>query len=553
MEDRDTNSLAYSYDNGLTWTGLGTSIFPINDPGVRGLAYGNGMWIACGGVDLNSGTATNTLAYSYNGIDWVGLGITVFSGSVNLAYGVAYNGVDKWVAVGMSTNTIAYSSNGTQWTGTGRSVITERGLGVAYGNGLWIVVGIPQAGEHSICHSSDGITWTGLGTTIFVSGNGVVYGGGRWVAVGAGTNTIAYSDDGLQWTGLGTTIFNWVSGGYPHFTGGLQVAYGVDKYVAIGRDTTYNTLAYSYNGITWVGLGRSIFPAFGLTIYYDGYRWIAGGRLDGPSGNSTGNFTLALSDDGITWVGLDKTTFPFMCAAVAGNNAGIIDESVYCPIAYSYDAVDWTGIPTTLIKHGYDVIYSDTKFVCVGEAFTNSLNNILTSEDAVVWTAITNNLLNYSPTVSRIISLDAEELTGYTNGQAVTDWNGWIPNNISSPPLYDINQYPGGKFVVLNSHASGLKYNGNISLNSATSGWTINFQIYKPLNNANGKMMTLQSTSPSVLIEIFLSDGVGIEMFCILYLVSKNICFFQLITILTLGGKTLLFLIIIFIINSSLI
>ena len=33
-----------------------------------------------------------------------------------------------------------------------------------------------------------------------------------WVAVGGGTNTIATSPDGITWTGLGTSIFTFGSG-----------------------------------------------------------------------------------------------------------------------------------------------------------------------------------------------------------------------------------------------------------------------------------------------------------------------------------------------------
>ena len=48
-----------------------------------------------------TGTGTDSIAYSYNGINWTGIGNTIFS---NAAFAVAWNG-NIWVAVGYGTNT----------------------------------------------------------------------------------------------------------------------------------------------------------------------------------------------------------------------------------------------------------------------------------------------------------------------------------------------------------------------------------------------------------------------------------------------------------------
>ena len=113
-----TNSIAYSSD-GITWTGIGTSIFNIEGNGV---AYGNGRWVAVG-------NGINSIAYSSDGITWTGRGISIFS---SYGYGVAY-GNGRWVAVGYGTNSIAYSSDGITWTGSssGNSVFTTQGFAVA--------------------------------------------------------------------------------------------------------------------------------------------------------------------------------------------------------------------------------------------------------------------------------------------------------------------------------------------------------------------------------------------------------------------------------------
>ena len=62
------------------------------------------------------------MGYSLNGIEWYGLGNTIFSVEAN---SVAYNG-SKWVAVGKGeANTIATSDDGFVWTGQGKVIFTE--------------------------------------------------------------------------------------------------------------------------------------------------------------------------------------------------------------------------------------------------------------------------------------------------------------------------------------------------------------------------------------------------------------------------------------------
>ena len=205
------------------------------------------------------GSGTNRIAYSTDGITWTGLGTSIFSNGYGVAYSAA---LSRWVAVGTGTNTIAYSSDGINWTGIGTSIFSSYGYGVAYGGGKWVAVGL---GTNSIAYSSDGISWTGLGTSIFSGyGQGVAYNGtNMWVAGGYGTaNTIAYSTDGISWTGLGTSIF--VSGGW-------SVAYSsvLSRWVAVGLGT--NSIAYSSDGINWTGVtGKSVFSGYGNCVASNG-------------------------------------------------------------------------------------------------------------------------------------------------------------------------------------------------------------------------------------------------------------------------------------------
>jgi hypothetical protein len=125
------------------------------------------MWVA-------GGSGTNALAYSYNGINWTGLGKTTFS----IGYTVAWNG-SMWVAGGEgSVNTLAYSYNGIVWTGLGSTIFSTNGYEITWDGYTWFAAGYGTV--HTLAYSYNGINWTGLGKTIFSSsGNAIAWNGKR--------------------------------------------------------------------------------------------------------------------------------------------------------------------------------------------------------------------------------------------------------------------------------------------------------------------------------------------------------------------------------------
>lgn len=270
-----TASLAYSRD-GLAWVGQ-NSVFEE----AFGVACYGTTWLAAGGYD------PNVLAYSTDGITWTGTGAGLFS------YGMcaASNGT-LWIAGGGGSNTMAYSTDLTTWT----ALDPFGGLlrvcnGVAWNGSMWVAVG---RGNNSIVYSSDGITWTGAtGKTVFgTAGTAVATNGVRWVAVGtkavSGPNTIAYSDDGINWTGVGATVLQ---------SGGFGVAWNGTMWVAVGAGAY--PVAYSSDGVAWTGVSMTVMGSlYGVT--WTGAGWIAVGE--------DGTDTIAHSEDGITWTGIAGST-----------------------------------------------------------------------------------------------------------------------------------------------------------------------------------------------------------------------------------------------------
>ena len=369
---RGTNTIAYSSD-GIRWTGLGTDIFSIYGNGV---AWNGNTWVAVGNG------AVNSIAYSRDGITWSGLGKSIF----NDCNGVAWNGA-MWIAVGNGDNaSIAYSSDGLIWTGVLSSTsILSIAMSVAWNGSIWVAVG---AGTHSIAYSSDGITWTGAtnlsglaGSLDIFSGQGVsvAWNGTRWVALGNGTNTIAYSSDGIRWAPVvsNTSVFSNI---------GYNVAWNGTRLVAVG-DGAANTIAYSSDGITWTGLGTSIFSFHGSGVAFNTLRQHT---ITFPSNLlvavGQGTNTIAYSNDGITWTGLGSSIFSQVGSCVAWNGKiwvafGIGTNS----IAYSSDGINWTGLGTSIFSNnGNGVAWNGSIWVAVGYG----INSIAYSSDGITWTGV---------------------------------------------------------------------------------------------------------------------------------------------------------------------
>ena len=285
-----TTPTSYSYDGGNTWTASSNSNTFITQPGLAVATDGN-IFVLGGSP---GGGNSNSLLWSTDGNIWSGStnGSSMFTTRVS---GIAYGG-GKWVAVGISSGAakIAYSTDGKTWSGaTNSSIFGSAPIGVAYSGSRWVATAQAGGGVNpktTIAYSDDGITWTATAnsTSIFTTtAYGVAWGGGKFVAVGSGTNTIAYSTDGITWSG--TTNGNSVISSL-----GYSVAYNGSQWVVAGQGT--NTLAYSSNGTTWSGStnGNSVISSTALCVAWSGTQWVAGGVTPNR---------MATSSDGMTWTG----------------------------------------------------------------------------------------------------------------------------------------------------------------------------------------------------------------------------------------------------------
>lgn len=267
-----SNTLVYSRNPTVasSWIGLGKSIF---STACYGIAYGtdcfgNPLWIATGQDDLGN---NNAIAYSRDPTEvssWVGLGSNALSVGQGIAYGTDGTGNPIWLAVGSGVNNVVYSRNPidtNSWTGINTGFASSSGASVSYGvdangNALWIV---GQLTTNTIIYSNyptmDG-TWTKPDANVFsITGAGFAQERlPKYISCGKGIDNLMGSIDGLTWYIIKS----------PFSEGTNDIYWSQEQqiWVAVGEGT--NTVAYSNNGISWTGLGTSIFTVRGNRVVY---------------------------------------------------------------------------------------------------------------------------------------------------------------------------------------------------------------------------------------------------------------------------------------------
>lgn len=368
------DAIAYSYD-GINWTGLGNVGFHIG----QSVAYSSlqNRWIAVG-------SGISNIAYSKDGIIWEKHDNSILYSGINC---VAYSSKQNlWIIGGdiSGSYSMAGSKDGETWTGLGKKFKVCHGVTYSSKQNLWVAVG--EGDESSIIYSEDGLTWYNayFDNVVLKTAYGIAYSPklDLWVSVGDGTgkkNSIAHSKDGKTWTCVGGNTLH----------SGFGVAYSPKHslWVAVGNGK--HSMAYSTDGINWTSYDHDIFK-YSNDVSYNSQlnRWVAVGN---------GNNSVAYSDDGINWIG--KKTHGI------GFGVGVYEAPTQTPtqaptqkstqvswvavgdgdnsIAYSMDGKNWTGLGKDIFETGLGVSYSPQQnlWVAVGE-----LNNsIAYSEDGINW------------------------------------------------------------------------------------------------------------------------------------------------------------------------
>lgn len=242
--------------NGKKWTSLTPNTNYGNVNNASGVAYGidnNGIgrWVVVGG-----GSNSNVIATSTNGTDWTDVPPADLGG-LTMGLGIKYaNG--RWIALGTGSK-IVYSVNGTTWQsppGTGNLI---RGYaaayGLSYGTGVWVAVGEGADGTGSVIAKSlnNGGGWSAISNANcggITTGLGVAYGNGRWVVVGYGTGIATSIDEAFSWQAVPLADRGGITIGYDvQYDNGLWVVVGDGSHIATSTNGT------SWNAVPAANLG----------------------------------------------------------------------------------------------------------------------------------------------------------------------------------------------------------------------------------------------------------------------------------------------------------
>lgn len=246
---------------------------------------------------------------------------------------------------------------GTTWT---TASVDVSGGGVAYDNGVWVAT---SYGGTTVIRSTDGVTWTSttIATTVDTA---AAAGNGTYVI--AGNNVIYSSTDGTTWT-TRTSPANKIWRGSKYANG----------YFVLGA-TDGATIAYSTDGVTWTSSTLTS-ASSGHGVEFDGTNWWATRNASGV--------TFYSSTDLVTWTSSSVTVNSYNqygCVywPSGTNKYFALPSSAASPIYYSTDGVTWSSTTAPSGLEGWaGVAVGNTLY-----ATDNNTPRILKTTDGVTWT-----------------------------------------------------------------------------------------------------------------------------------------------------------------------
>ena len=331
----------------------------------------NDLWVAVG---EDSGGAIGSIKYSSDGRNWNNNA----SGGFSVAgRGVAWNGSNRWVAVGQDAtvgNTIQVSTDGSNWTPAASGGFTSSiniGTCVAYSKDLnvWVAGGADITPANTLQYSTDGSNFLPVATGGFTGYiNNIVYNGLQFGAFGwggSGNSTCQYSVNGSNFLPITNAgALNALNGGV--FTRG---AYIQGRWHIIGSNQgNFNYRPQIAQPYLQSNVGGNLLNNVGTnsTISFmvsDGYTSLMGlftsgaaaGRVRIGNPNVGYGYTFAPSGD-------QFSVAPYGGATGRLNRFCIVGEDATPNGTIKYTQEDYAGLSNAISGgfsvRGYDVIYT---------------------------------------------------------------------------------------------------------------------------------------------------------------------------------------------------
>jgi hypothetical protein len=288
------------------------------------------------------------------------------------------------------TITVKEPSDPAAWT-PAQGVFAQNIAGVVYGNGKFVAVGHnnDKPEEKIVAYSTDGITWTKAPVQAGMFAKniiGIVYGNGKFVVAGynddknegyvsdkLNESIIVYSTDGITWTRAAT----------PELFKNRRIFFGNGKFITIGSfeyqqtGTQQWTIDYyqveSPDGVNWSDRDPifSEDPRNSQYIFFDGSKFVALGG---------GGQYLSSANNGKSWE--RGETIGRSITDVASGNGKMIGIGP-SGLGWSTDGIVWTNADEKPDGALNAVAYGFGMFVAVG-----SRGGIIYSRDGYAWTKV---------------------------------------------------------------------------------------------------------------------------------------------------------------------
>jgi hypothetical protein len=278
--------------------------------------------------------------------------------------------------------------------------------GVTYGNGVFVTVG---AASSPIQTSTDGVTWTNRTSANANLQYAVTYGNGIFVSVGA-SGSIQTSTNGTTWTNR--TSANTLSN--------FAIVYGNDIFVSVGGAGSIQT---STNGTTWTNRTTANTNTQNGVTYGNGIFVSVG-----ASGS------IQTSTNGITWT--NRTTANTNTQrSVAYGNGVYVSMGELGSIQISTDAVTWNNITRFTRRNNSGLRYLNGIFIAV-----NALD-VATSTNGINW-KVNKNIgvgRDFTYADGLYVAVGSEIRTTATNEEFVAPFNNSIINNFITEDVFVID------------------------------------------------------------------------------------------------------------------
>jgi hypothetical protein len=394
--------LMYS-DDGVNWipSANGPSIF---NEYVKGVATNGTMWVAVG-------LGINQIAYSFDGITWIGLGSSYWDywGSC-----VEWNG-SMWLAGGFRSSVIYYSYDGVVWRSpitTISSLLEDCGR-ICWSGSKWFVCARTNGTVIKIIQSSDGLNWTSStsASSLLIQNDGVTgltVGNGYVAALlyDKPSTPIIYTTDSTNWSSI-TFADQPLLGG-----GTMNLGYNGLYFIALGGNP--RNISYSSNLTNWTASNNPAYPrpsnvldlpisfASLYTNYNQSYygkiyvtltNWTNGQNYS-VMGGTSGSKYLAYSDNGITWTDSSTGNAIFSGGTVFGIGFNQTQwlaggTSTNSRIAYSSDGSTWTNSTSgasAFTTNCKCFAWDGSKWIAGG----SGTNQLASSTNGITWTGLGN-------------------------------------------------------------------------------------------------------------------------------------------------------------------